>query len=242
MNSALNRSAFGLLLSGLLIILSPCHPVTWSPCHGAAADAKLAVQVKDAAPPKELSEAVRAVLDSKAMQVLDDKGKLLCTVWPRKSLETKATAEQAKAGLKYSHLEVTSLIGAVQFPSPFTDYRKQKIKPGVYTLRLGIQPTDGDHQGTAPFNEFCLLSPAAADEKPGVMEAKELHEMSVKSTTRKHPGVMLLFPNKAPAEKPVIQAKPKEHVVLSFRIPATAGKEKSYLGFSLGVLGVTMAE
>ena len=208
----------------------------------AAADAKLTVKVEDAAPPKELGAAVRAVLEGKAMQVFDDKGKLLCTVWARKALETKATADQIKAGLKYSHLEETTLVGAVRFPDTFTDYRKQKIKPGVYTLRLGIQPEDGDHQGTAPYNEFCLLSPAAADTKPGVMEAKELHELSVKSTTRKHPGVMLLFPNKTPGEKPVVEKKPKDHFVLSFRVPATAGKGKAYLGFSLVVVGATMAE
>jgi hypothetical protein len=208
----------------------------------AAADAKLTVKVKDAAPPKELAAAVRAVLDGKAMDVFSDKGKLLCTVWPRKALETKATAEQAKAGLKYAHLEETTLVGAVQFPGPFTDYRKQKIKPGVYTLRFGMQPTDGDHQGTAPFNEFCLLTPAGADARPGVMEAKKLHQQSVKSTTRKHPGVMLLFPNKTPPEKPLVEAKPKDHVVLSFRVPAAAGGEKGYLGFSLVVVGETMAE
>ena len=207
-----------------------------------AADAKLTVKVKDAAPPKELSDAVRAVLDGKSMHVFNDKGKLLCTVWTRKALETKAAADQAKAGLKYSHLEEATLIGAVQFPSTFTDYRKQKIKPGVYTLRLGIQPEDGDHQGTAPYNEFCLLLPAGADAGPGVMEAKELHELIVKSTKRKHPGVMLLFPNKTPAEKPVVEAKPKDHFVLSFRVPAPAHGEKGYLGFSLVVVGVTMSE
>jgi hypothetical protein len=208
----------------------------------AADDAKLTVKVEDAAPPKELSDAVRAVLDGKAMHVFDDKGKLLCTVWARKALETKATADQAKAGLKYSHLEETTVVGAVRFPDTFTDYRKQKIKPGVYTLRLGIQPEDGDHMGTAPYNDFCLLAPASADSKPDTMEAKELHQLSAKAGPRKHPGIMLLFPNKTPAEKPVVEAKPKDHFVLSFRVPATAGGEKGYLGFSLVVVGVTMSE
>jgi hypothetical protein len=208
----------------------------------AAADEKYAVKVEDKEPPKELGDAIRGVLESKAMSVSDDKGKLLCTVWAVKSLETKATADQAKAGLKYSHVEETTLVGAVTFPDTFIDYRKQKIKPGVYTLRLGFQPEDGDHQGTAPFNDFCLLSPAGQDKKPDAIEPKELHELSTKSTTRKHPGVMLLFPNKAPAEKPAVESKPKDHWVLSYRVPATAGGEKGYLGFSLVVVGVTMAE
>jgi hypothetical protein len=208
----------------------------------AAADPTFAVAVKDADPPKELGDAVKAVLDHKAMTVTDDKGKVLCTVWACKALDTKATADQAKAGLKYAHLEQTTLVGAIQFPDVWKDYRKQNIKAGVYTLRLGIQPEDGDHQGTAPFNEFLLLTPAALDKKPDAIEPKELHEQSTKSTTRKHPGVMLLFPNKAPAEKPAVEAKPKDHYVLSFRVPATAGGEKGYLGFSLVVVGATMAE
>jgi hypothetical protein len=208
----------------------------------AAADTKYTVKVEDKEPPKELGDAVRAVLDSKAMTVSDDKGKVLCTVWACKSLETKATADQAKTGLKYTQLEVTTLVGAVQFPEGFRDYRKSNIKAGVYTLRLGIQPEDGDHQGTAPYNEFCLLIPAGDDKKPDLLDAETLHQQSNKSTTRKHPGIMLLFPNKEPAEKPAVEAKPKEHFVLSYRVPATAGEQKAFLGFSLVVVGVTMAE
>jgi hypothetical protein len=207
-----------------------------------AAEPKLTVKVEDAEPPKDLSDEVRAVLDGKAMSVLDEKGKLLCTVWAAKSLESKATAEQAKAGLKYAQVEETTVVGAVKFPEEYRDYRKQKIKAGVYTLRLGIQPMDGDHQGTAPFNEFCLMSPAEMDKKPETVEPKELHELSTKSTTRKHPGIMLLFPNAKPAEAPAVEAKPKDHWVLSYRVPATSAGEKGFLGFSLVVVGVTMAE
>src|SRR6476646_8287647 len=81
------------------------------------------VKVEDVPPPKELAEPVRALLSAKAMTVLDDKGQPLCTVWPRKALESKATAEQAKAGLKYSHHDESTVIGAVRFPQVFGDYR-----------------------------------------------------------------------------------------------------------------------
>ena len=207
-----------------------------------AADAKLTVKVEKADPPKELSDAVRKTLSDQAMSVSDEKGKLICTVWAAKALDTKATAEQAKAGLKYSHVEETTVVGAVKFAEEWKDYRKQKIKPGVYTLRLGVQLMDGDHMGTAPYNEFALLCPAAEDKAPDLMEVKELFELSGKSTGRKHPGVVLLFPNKTPAEAPAIEAKPKEHVVLSYRVPATAAGQKANLGFSLVIVGVTMAE
>lgn len=207
-----------------------------------AADSKYTAKIDDVPPPKELVEPLRALLSSKAMNVSDEKGKLLCTVWPVKSLESKATVEQAKAGLKYSQVEETTIVGAVRFPEMWTDYRKQKIKPGVYTLRLAVQPMDGDHMGTAPYNEFVLLCPASEDKKPDLLEVEKMHELSAKAAGRKHPGMMLLFPNKTPAESPLVEAKPKEHFVLSYRVPVNAGGEKSHLGFSLVVVGVTMAE
>src|SRR5688572_19914028 len=181
-----------------------------------AADAKLTVKVEKTDPPKELSDAVRKTLDTQAMSVSDEKGKLICTVWAAKALDTKATAEQAKAGLKYSHVEETTVVGAVKFAEEWKDYRKQKIKPGVYTLRLAVQLMDGDHMGTSPYNEFALLCPAAEDKAPDLIDVKEMYELSGKSTGRKHPGLVLMFPNKAPADAPLMEAKPKEHVVLSY--------------------------
>ena len=207
-----------------------------------AADTKLSVKVEDKEPPKELAEPVRKLLDSKAMNVTDEKGKLLCTVWAVKTLDSKATADQAKAGLKYTQIEETSIVGAVQFADTWADYRKQKVKPGVYTLRLAVQPMDGDHMGTAPYNEFALLCPADQDKQPGVLEVEKLHQLSSKTTTRKHPSMMLLFPNRMPPDAPKVESKPKDHVVLSYRVPTTAGGQTAHLGFSLVVVGVTSAE
>ena len=200
-----------------------------------------AVKVEEKEPPKELSDAMRGLLSPKAMSVSDDKGKLLFTVWARKELDAKANAD-VKAGAKYSHIEETTVLGAVQFAADWSDYRKQKIKAGVYTLRLGLQPMDGDHMGTAPYSEFALLVPAAEDTKPDLMDAESLHEISKKSNTRKHPGIMLLFPNRKPADAPAIEAKPKEHWTLNYQVPVKAGSEKGMLGFSLVVVGQTMAE
>jgi hypothetical protein len=40
----------------------------------------------------------------------------------------------------------------------------------------------------------------------------------------------------------LVEAKPKDHFVLSFPVPAAAAGEKGCLGFSLVVVGVTRAE
>jgi hypothetical protein len=208
----------------------------------AAAQTKLTVKAEDAPPPAELSEQFRALLDPKALSVYDETGTLLCTVWPRKALESKAGAEQVKNGLTYRDLEESTVVGAVRFPKLWTDFRKQKIKPGVYTLRLGFQPMDGDHMGTAPFNEFCLLSPAKRDEKPDPLEVKALRELSATAVGQSHPGVMLLFPYPTPAEAPSVESKENEIWVLSFKRPVSAGGQQAALGFSLVVVGKSMAE
>lgn len=207
-----------------------------------AAAANLKVKVAETPPPKELAEPISKLLDSKAMVVADASGKPLATVWPRKSLDSKATAEQAERGLRYGNLAESTVLGAVQFHQEWSDYRKQKIKPGVYTLRLGIQPMDGDHMGTAPYSEFALLAPAAKDTKPEMLDPDSLHELSSTSTTRKHPGIMMLIPNRKPADAPAIEDKPMQSEVLSFQIPVNAGGKTVPLGFSAVLIGHTTAE
>jgi hypothetical protein len=205
-------------------------------CGAAGAQDAPTVKVEDAAPPKEVAEPVRALLDSKAMTVTDAKGKALLTVWPRKSLPAKA------GDLGYAGLEETAVLGAVKFSAVWKDYRQQNIKPGVYTLRLGMQPMDGDHMGTAPYNEFALLTPAANDTTPDLLDPKDLQEQSKASTVRKHPGIILLFPNPKPGDKPAVEGKPQEHWVLSYKQPVKTGGKDAAVGVSLVVVGHSMAE
>jgi hypothetical protein len=208
--------------------------------HSSAADSKLTVKAESSAPPKELAEPVRALLSDQAMSVIGEKGSAIATFWPVKSLDAKATADPK--GLRYSDIDETTIVGAVKLAETWVDYRKQKIKPGVYTLRMAMQPMDGDHMGTAPYNEFFLLLPGAEDKKAELLDVETMHELSAKSTTRKHPSMMLLFPIKSPPEAPATEAKPKDHHVLNFAIPVRAGGEKGRIGFSAVILGVTMAE
>ena len=48
------------------------------------------------------------------------------------------------------------------------------LPAGVYTLRFAIQPDIGDHTGTAPHPEFCLLCPADEDKTVEDIEKKKL--------------------------------------------------------------------
>jgi hypothetical protein len=189
--------------------------------------------------PKELKEPVAKLLSDQAIQFLDGKGSLLCELWLRKELPAKATPAQIQNGLTYRELEETTLVGALRLVQPMTDYRKQKIKAGVYTLRLGFQPMDGDHMGTAPYPEFCLLSPADADEKPDPMGPKDLQELSAKASGGSHPAVLLLYPNTKPADAPKLVDKGNNTWVLNWKEPVVVGKEKASLGMGLTLIGHT---
>ena len=51
----------------------------------------------------------------------------------------------------------------IRLPERGADRRGQTIKPGVYTLRYGNYPQNGDHQGVEPQRDFLVLSPVAED-------------------------------------------------------------------------------
>lgn len=213
--------------------------VVWvaiTPARAAAAD----YSVKPAAnpPPKELKEPIAKLLGDKSVEFLDAKGSPIGELWFRKEVPAKVTPAQVKNGLTYRDLDETMLLGAVRFDQPVTDYRKQKIKPGVYTLRLGFQPMDGDHMGTAPYSEFLLLSPAAEDTKPDLMEPKALQEMSGK-TTKGHPGVLLLFPGMGAAAEPKLEKKEENHWVLMVVQPVKVGDKKATLPIGLTLIGAS---
>lgn len=207
-------------------------------CTLSAQAAGYSIKTVDAAPPKEVEEPIRKLLDGKCVQLLDPKGTLLMEVWLRKDLPVKATEAQVKNGLTYKEVPVSTVVGAVRVPKQVTDYRKQKIKAGTYTLRFGMQPMDGDHMGTAPYSEFCLLSPAAEDKKPDLLEPKSLNELSAKST-ESHPGVLVLFPGKGATAEPKLVDKGEGHWVLLFQVVATAGETKAKLEFGLTLVGTS---
>lgn len=209
-------------------------------CPAPAVAADYSIKPVKEAPPKELQEPVRQLLGDEAFQLLDGKGGVVCQVWFRKEVPAKGTDAQIKNGLTYrDNLTETTLLGAIQFVQQGSDYRKQKIKPGVYTLRLAFQPMDGDHMGTAPYPDFCLLSPAAEDKDPKTMDAKELHELSRKASGTSHPAILLLYPNEQPKDKPELASKEGDALALTVKATAIVGGKKAPLGIALTLVGAS---
>jgi hypothetical protein len=211
---------------------------------GWAADpSKYKTKTATAEPPKELAEPVRALFGDQAIQVLDDQGKVFAEVWLRKELPVKATADDFKKGVGYNKVEEGTIVGALRLSQAWQSFRKQNVKPGVYTLRLGIQPQDGDHMGSAPFNEFLLLCPSADDKKTAILKHKEVTELSGKALPGgNHPVVLLMFPNSKPEPMPQLVNKGNGIWVLNAKTEAAAGADKGAMGIGLVLFGVTTAE
>jgi hypothetical protein len=201
----------------------------------AAQEGKFSIKTAESAPPKELDASIQKLLGKNSIQLIDAGGKTVGEFWLRTEIPVDATAEQIKNGLTYREIRQSEVLGAVRFDQDWTDYRKQKVKAGVYSLRLGYQPADGDHQGSSDYQEFLLLIAADKEKSPELMEFKHLAETSAKSIGTGHPGVFMLAPNATPAAKPDIASRPKNHWVINTKGDMVVGGKKVGAAFGIGL-------
>jgi hypothetical protein len=208
----------------------------------AAAQNYSATTVKEPAP-SELSAAVRATLGEEAIQVKGPQG-VLCEVWLRKDIPAAASAGM-QLGVAYPQLAPGTLVGAIRFPAQVIDFRNQKIKPGVYTLRYELNPVDGDHQGVAPQRDFLLLGPAAGDASTDTLGFKPLVALSKQTTGSNHPSVWSLMPpDGAPAQLPAVAPQDSDNgtiQVLFFKADLGAAGSAKPTTIGLVVVGTSSA-
>ncbi len=206
---------------------------------GLGGDSKGDLQTASTKPPAELADGIRKLLPEKSIQVNDAAGQAIGEFWFRAEIPVDASPTQIKNGLTYREIRQTEILGAVRFDREWTDYRKQKIKPGVYTLRLGFQPKIDDHVGVSDYQEFLLVTAADKDVGPELVEPKDMIERSLKGLGTKHPGVFMLFPNPRPALMPELATRPRSHMLLSTRCETTVDGKKTgtALGLSMTIIG-----
>lgn len=66
-------------------------------------------------------------------------------------------------GVRFDNVPEGAFLGVLEFPERGSDFREQSVPPGVYTIRFGLHPEDGNHMGVAPSRDFALLSPVDQD-------------------------------------------------------------------------------
>lgn len=203
-----------------------------------AADPVFSAKLEKLDPPEAVAESIRKLLAPEALVVTVENGDALMKVWFRTVVPIKATAEQIKNGVTYREIPEGELVGVIQFPTKFTDYRRQEIAAGVYTLRFAVQPDIGDHTGTAPYPDFCLMCSAEKDKSAERIDKKKLIEVSSEVNEGKHPAVLLLFPNAAKDAVPKVVGKGDGVWVVNLRRAVASEEEKSSLGFGITVAGM----
>lgn len=207
------------------------------PTYLVAAEPKLTAKVEKAGMPDALAEPIRKLLDEQAL-VVRDGGAEVMTVWFRTEIPAKANEDQVKNGLTYREIPEGALVGAIRFPAKFTDFRKQEIAAGVYTLRFAVQPDIGDHTGTAPHPDFCLMCQAKEDKTADAVEKKKLIEVSSLVNEGRHPAVLLMWPNNGKDAGVKVVSKGDGVYVATVRRAVVAGELKATLGFAITVAGV----
>lgn len=121
-------------------------------------------------------------------------GSPLCNLWLLAPVPTVKPSDSSP-DILYGNLQMGTLVGLIQILAPAQDFRHQKVPAGVYTLRYGQIPQDGNHMGVSQYRDFLLLCPAAADTKPDAALAfDDLVNLSRKTAGTGHPAVMSLVP------------------------------------------------
>ena len=227
--TARRAAVLGTLAASALLLLNS----TFTQAQGG----KYAIKTAKEAPPSQLKGDIAKLLGPEAIELQDNAGNKICEIWLRKEVPADATAEQLKNGLSFREFKETTIVGAIRFDKDWSDIRKQRIKAGVYTMRLGFQPENGDHAGVSPSKDFVLLVSAAKDTSTATMEPMKLAEMSMKSIDTGHPAALMLFQNSKVPARPQLAMMEGKYWVVSMRLPVLAAGKKANLGVGLTVVG-----
>lgn len=181
----LARTSAGLLLA--IGALTTGSPALVSVLAAPSASTQLKAEPRTDPPPADVTGALRSRLSS-AGQVVTGGPATLEFWW----VESLPVDDGAAPG--WSRVAEGSFIGVVRVAGSFKEIRGKTVKPGVYTLRLGLQPQNGDHLGASPYREYLLLSPAAADTDPNPLGFDGAVALAKQTTGTSHPGALSLDP------------------------------------------------
>jgi hypothetical protein len=134
-------------------------------------------------PPADLAPAIAALLQSSGAKVAA--GGATLDFWWVQSIASDGG---------WAGVESGTLVGAVRVTGAYKEIRGKAVKPGVYTLRYGQQPQNGDHLGISPYRDFLLISPAGIDKDPKVLGFDGVVALSKEVIGTAHPASLSLDP------------------------------------------------
>ncbi len=142
----------------------------------------------DPLPGDQVSEAVRSAIKSPGVRVNGPDGKPVAEFWGR---STPFGGEPVvEFGARFDTIPEGAFLGVARFPEKGSDFRRQNVPPGIYTMRYGLHPEDGNHMGVAASRDFVLLTPIADDLEPSKnLSFNELVAMTLR-VGNPHPTVL----------------------------------------------------
>jgi hypothetical protein len=171
------------------------------------------------APPSDAAPAVLSTLNKSGTKIVADNGNAYVEIWLRSTMPTGPSSGESSVTLPT--IPAGALLGVMRFSVKGTDRRGQNIVPGVYTLRYGNYPVNGNHQGVAPQRDFLLLVPAALDKSADpISDFNALLDLSRKASGTPHPAVFSFW--KADADdKPGFEKQGEKDWVLTTNLGDT---------------------
>ena len=192
-------------------------------------------------PPATLAPALVNALDSQSIRIVDGEGKDFAEIWLRRATTSSEKPAGPKGVIQFPFLADGEFLGVLQFASEGHDYRDQAVAKGVYTMRYGLQPTNGDHLGVSPYRDYILLLPAGKDTGLAPPTRKQLEERSALSAGTSHPAsfLMLMAPPGAKTDPATIHDSSKNtwSVILPLRLQVKGEKETTIYPVQLVVVG-----
>lgn len=152
----------------------------------------------------EGSDKLKAVLAMEGYRVYLPNTLACCEVWLAKSVEAK---KKDVPGAYYPEFHESEFLGVIKFGKDGGgDFRGQTIKPGAYTMRYEMLPTDGNHMGVAPYPDMVLLIQIGDDPDPAAtFDFGRMIELSAKASGTQHPAAFEMMPAGASDEAAVTQ-------------------------------------
>jgi hypothetical protein len=202
---------------------------------GAQAPASLSGTALTSPVPSGLAPPIVAKLAKSGARVVV--GKATLDFWWVEALPMKAGPGDSAAS-PWTGVEEGTLVGALNVGTDFRDIRNRVVKAGLYTLRYGIQPDNGDHLGVSPFRDFLLISPAAIDTDPAPRGHDGTIELSKEAIGGSHPGVLSIDPPLAKQGLFQIHKTQLDHQAIIMEVPVTReGKPGGTLRFGVVLIG-----
>ncbi|MGE3277279.1 MAG: hypothetical protein AB7O67_19365 [Vicinamibacterales bacterium] len=174
------------MIGRILVVLMLCAALAAPAVAQSLSAAPLAAPVPDSLAPDIAARFGDGTAGTPAVVTVGD-GRL--EVWWVTGIEPYAAGDAS-----WVNVDQGALVGAMRVTGPFKDVRGRTVEPGVYTLRYGLQPQNGDHLGVSPYREFLLMSPAALDADPAALGYDAVTKLSARTIGTSHPAALSLDP------------------------------------------------